>query len=52
MLTYALRTTAAAMIGDYPTLVAYLERTTARPAFQRALQAQLDDLSAPEIPEN
>ena len=34
------------MIGKYPTLAAYHRRGTERPAYQRALEAQLGDFSA------
>jgi glutathione S-transferase len=31
------------IVASHPQLVAYIERCTARPAFQRALNAQLAD---------
>jgi glutathione S-transferase len=45
-----LRQVPQAMLAETPTLVAYLERCTARPAFQKALAAQLADLNGPPPP--
>ena len=46
VMAFVLRSFGGQMINDHPRLVAYLERALARPAFQRALQAQLDDFTA------
>jgi glutathione S-transferase len=42
-----LRQVPDAILAETPTLVAYRDRCTARPAFQRALAAQLADLNGP-----
>lgn len=43
MLTYLLRTVGGDAVTKFANLVAYIERGKARPAYARALQAQLDD---------
>ena len=43
MLTFILRTVGGDAVAKFPALVAYIERGKARPAYARALQAQLDD---------
>lgn len=40
-----LRTIPEAMLAEQPTLAAYVDRCTARPAFQKALAAQLADFT-------
>ncbi len=45
VLVYVLRSFGGEMINDHANLLAYRERGVARPAFQRALQAQLNDLT-------
>lgn len=45
-----LRQVPEAILAETPTLVAYRDRCTARPAFQRALAAQLADLNGPPPP--
>ena len=45
VLAYVLRSFGGGMINDHANLIAYRDRATARPAFQRALQAQLDDFT-------
>lgn len=37
---------ASKLLDDFPTLEAYRQRCEARPAFQRALKAQMDDFAA------
>jgi glutathione S-transferase len=50
MMACVLRGIPAALLGEYPNLAAYLARCEARPAFQRALAAQLGDFTdAPPI---
>lgn len=46
MLSFILRTVGGETVAKFANLVAYIERGKARPAYQRALQAQLDDFSA------
>ncbi len=48
LLVFVLRSFGANMIDAHTNLVAYRERGIARPAFQRALQAQLDDFTTEE----
>ena len=45
MMVCVLRGVPAAVLGDYPNLAAYVARCEARPAFQRALAAQLGDFA-------
>ena len=45
-----LRQVPQAMLAETPSLAAYLARCTARPAFQKALAAQLADLNGPPPP--
>lgn len=45
MMVFVLRSFGGELINDHPALVAYVERATTRPAFQRALKAQLDDFT-------
>ncbi|ATC30976.1 glutathione S-transferase family protein [Caulobacter vibrioides] len=45
-----LRQVPQAMLAETPILAAYLARCTARPAFQKALAAQLADLTGPPPP--
>ena len=45
-----LRQVPEAILAETPTLVAYRDRCTARPAFQKALAAQLADLNGPPPP--
>lgn len=45
-----LRQVPQAMLAETPSLAAYLARCTARPAFQKALTAQLADLNGPPPP--
>lgn len=42
MASVLLRLQSAGIVEEYPNLAAYLARATARPAYQRAFQAQLD----------
>lgn len=50
MMACVLRGVPADLLGDYPNLAGFLARCEARPAFQRALAAQLGDFSdAPPI---
>ncbi len=45
MMAFVLRSFGGQLINDQPSLLAYRERALSRPAFQRALKAQLDDLT-------
>lgn len=45
MMAFVLRSFGGDLINDQPALVAYVERATKRPAFHRALKAQLDDFT-------
>jgi glutathione S-transferase len=50
LMTDVLRNVPAALLAEQPTLVAYVERCTARPAFQRAMAAQMADFTGPPPP--
>jgi glutathione S-transferase len=45
-----LRTIPKAMLAEQPNLAAYVERCTARPAFQKAMAAQLADFTGSPPP--
>lgn len=45
MMAFVLRSFGGQMINDQPALIAYRDRALARPAFKRALKAQLDDFT-------
>ena len=45
MMAFVLRSFGGQMINDHPSLLSYRTRALSRPAFKRALQAQLDDLT-------
>jgi len=49
LLIFVLRSFGGEMINDHPNLLAYRARGLARPAFKRALQAQLDDLTGSPV---
>ena len=50
MLTFILRTIGGELVAAFPSLGAYIERGQARPAYQRALAAQLADFADENAP--
>ena len=50
LMTDVLRNVPAALLAEQPKLVAYVERCTARPAFQKALAAQMSDFTGSPPP--